>query len=145
MRNYNMLNHNRTNPGSGQNSPGTNQGNNQGNTPGSARKLRRRLNFKRIGIVVGVMLLAIILGYALSDRPDSAGGRVAASAGRVNEQVHDTRHDFQEIQALAMEAQAPAAVVQEPTAGGGTRVQSDSRQLPAPASGGVPGAPDRRQ
>ena len=140
MRNYNMLNHNRTNPG-GQNSPGTNQS----NPPSRAGKLRRHLNFKRMGIVAGVMLLAIIVGYALSDRPDTAGGRVAASAGRVNEQVHDPRQDFQEIQILALEAQAPAAVVQEPTSGGGTQVQTDPRQQPDPASGTVPGAPAGEQ
>ena len=145
MRNYNMLNTNRTNPGNQQNNPGTNQGNNQGNNPSRAGKLRRRLNFKRIGIVAGVMVLAIIVGYAVGDRPDTAGGRVAAAAGRVNEQVHDTRQDFQEIQALALEAQAPAAVIQEPTSGGGTQVQTDPRQQPAPDSGTVPGAPAGEQ
>ena len=134
MRNHNMLNQNRTN-----------RSNNQGNSQSNAPKSTRRLNYKRIGIVAAVMLLAIIVGYALSDRPDSSGGRVAAAAGRVNEQVNDTRHDFQGIQALALEAQAPSVVIQQPTSGGGTQVQTDPRQQPAPASDAVPGAPAGEQ
>ena len=134
MRNHNMLDPNRTN-----------QSNNQGNSQSKTPKASRRLNFKSIGIVVGALLLAIIVGYTLSERPNSTGGRVAAAAGRVNEQVNDTRHDFQEIQALALEAQAPAAVMQEPTSGGGTRVQTDPRQQSAPASDAVPGAPAGEQ
>ena len=118
MQNYNLLNNNRTN--------------NSNN-----KKNKKSLNYKRIGIVAALMLVAVIVGYALSDRPDSAGGRVAAAAGRVNEQVNDTRHDFQEIQDLALEAQAPSGVVQEPT--------SSAAQQQAPASDSIPGIPAGEQ
>ena len=44
---------------------------------------------------------------------------------------------------MALEAQAPSTVIQEPTSGGGTQVQADSPQQPA--SGTVPGAPAGEQ
>ena len=118
MQNYNLLNNNRTNDSNN-------------------KKNKKSLNYKRIGIVAALLLVAVIVGYALSDRPDSAGGRVAAAAGRVNEQVNDTRHDFQEIQDLALEAQAPSGVVQEPT--------SSAAQQQAPASDSIPGIPAGEQ
>ena len=118
MQNYNLLNNNRTNDSNN-------------------KKNKKSLNYKRIGIVAALLLVAVIVGYALSDRPDSAGGRVAAAAGRVNEQVNDTRHDFQEIQDLALEAQAPSGVVQEPT--------SSAAQPQAPASDSIPGIPAGEQ
>ena len=118
MQNYNLLNNNRTNDSNN-------------------KKNKKSLNYKRIGIVAALLLVAVIVGYALSDRPDSAGGRVAAAAGRVNEQVNDTRHDFQEIQELALEAQAPSGVVQEPT--------SSAAQQQAPASDSIPGIPAGEQ
>ena len=115
MQNYNLLNNNRTNDSNN----------------------KKSLNYKRIGIVAALLLVAVIVGYALSDRPDSAGGRVAAAAGRVNEQVNDTRHDFQAIQDLALEAQAPSGIVQEPT--------SSAAQQQAPASDSIPGIPAGEQ
>ena len=118
MQNYNLLNNNRTNDSNN-------------------KKNKKSRNYKRIGIVAALLLVAVIVGYALSDRPDSAGGRVAAAAGRVNEQVNDTRHDFQEIQDLALEAQAPSGVVQEPT--------SSAAQPQAPASDSIPGIPAGEQ
>ena len=118
MQNYNLLNNNRTNDSNN-------------------KKNKKSLNYKRIGIVAALLLVAVIVGYALSDRPDSAGGRVAAAAGRVNEQVNDTRHDFQEIQDLALEAQAPSGIVQEPT--------SSAAQQQAPASDSIPGIPAGEQ
>ena len=118
MQNYNLLNNNRTNDSNN-------------------KKNKKSLNYKRIGIVAALLLVAVIVGYALSDRPDSAGGRVAAAAGRVNEQVNDTRHDFQEIQDLALEAQAPSGIVQEPT--------SSAAQPQAPASDSIPGIPAGEQ
>ena len=118
MQNYNLLNNNRTNDSNN-------------------KKNKKSLNYKRIGIVAALLLVAVIVGYALSDRPDSAGGRVAAAAGRVNEQVNDTRHDFQEIQDLALEAQAPSGIVQEPT--------SSAPQQQAPASDSIPGIPAGEQ
>ena len=126
MQNYNLLNNNRTN--------------NSNN-----KKNKKSLNYKRIGIVAALMLVAVIVGYALSDRPDSAGGRVAAAAGRVNEQVNDTRHDFQDIQDLALEAQAPSAVVQEPTSGGGTQASASAAQQLPLASDSIPGIPAGEQ
>ena len=125
MRNYNLLNNNRTN--------------------NNNKKNKKSLNYKRIGIVAALMLVALIVGYALSDRPDSAGDRVAAAAGRVNEQVNDTRHDFQDIQDLALEAQAPLAVVQEPTSGGGTQASASAAQQLSPASASIPGIPAGEQ
>ena len=125
MRNYNLLNNNRTN--------------------NNNKKNKKSLNYKRIGIVAALMLVALIVGYALSDRPDSAGDRVAAAAGRVNEQVNDTRHDFQDIQDLALEAQAPSAVVQEPTSGGGTQASASAAQQLSPASASIPGIPAGEQ
>ena len=118
MQNYNLLNNNRTNDSNN-------------------KKNKKSLNYKRIGIVAALLLVAVIVGYALSDRPDSAGGRVAAAAGRVNEQVNDTRHDFQKIQDLALEAQAPSGIVQEPT--------SSAAQQQAPASDSIPGIPAGEQ
>ena len=118
MQNYNLLNNNRTNDSNN-------------------KKNKKSLNYKRIGIVAALLLVAVIVGYALSDRPDSAGGRVAAAAGRVNEQVNDTRHDFQEIQDLALEAQAPSGIVQEPT--------SSAAQQQALASDSIPGIPAGEQ
>ena len=125
MQNYNLLNNNRTN--------------------NSNKKTKKSRNYKRMGIVVALMLVAVIVGYALSDRPDSAGDRVAAAAGRVNEQVNDTRHDFQDIQDLALEAQAPSAVVQEPTSGGGTQASASAAQQLALASDSIPGIPAGEQ
>ncbi|MDE2813109.1 MAG: hypothetical protein OXM01_08800 [Gemmatimonadota bacterium] len=87
------------------------------------------------------MLLAMLAGYFLSDRPDSSGGRVAAAANRVNEQVNDTRQDFQEIQALALEAQAPTAIMQESMSGGGAPAEATAQQEPEPAPGSLPGIP----
>ena len=118
MQNYNLLNNNRTNDSNN-------------------KKNKKSLNYKRIGIVAALLLVAVIVGYALSDRPDSAGGRVAAAAGRVNEQVNDTRHDFQEIQDLALEAQAPSGIVQEPT--------SSAAPQQALASDSIPGIPAGEQ
>ena len=125
MQNCNLLNNNRTN--------------------NSNKKTKKSRNYKRMGIVVALMLVAVIVGYALSDRPDSAGDRVAAAAGRVNEQVNDTRHDFQDIQELALEAQAPSAVVQEPTSGGGTQASASAAQQLALASDSIPGIPAGEQ
>ncbi len=107
----------------------------------NAKKNKKNLDYKRFGAAMLVLALAVGLGWYLSDLPDSAGDRVAAAAGRVNEQVGDTRDDFREIQNLALEAQAPPAVMQETTSGGGTRASTSAAVRPAPASHSAPGVP----
>ena len=64
MQNHNMLN----------NRPGNNQA-----SRSNGKKARRRPNYKRIGIVAGVMLLAILAGL-LPERP--AGQRRRSGRGR---------------------------------------------------------------